>query len=108
MLEVLSSGNCTEYLYWDSSQVLARAVVVETEEEAEIKLINVSRHCRGSGIGSELLSRIIRDFQHKCLVVWTFRERCGWYTKNGFRVKERRANLVRMARGCGGEEHNLY
>jgi len=100
MLEVLSTGDGREYLYWSASQVLARAVVVETEEEAEIKLINVSRHHRGSGIGSLLLSRIILDFQHKRLVVWTFSERCEWYRKNGFTIQERRANLVRMVRSC--------
>ncbi len=100
MLEVLCSGGTKEYLYWDSSQVLARAVVTETEEVAEIKLINVSRHCRGSGIGSLLLSKIISDYRHKNLTVWTFSGRSGWYLRNGFTVQEENAGLVKLVR-CG-------
>jgi|Deesub1362B_J571_1020462.scaffolds.fasta_scaffold05953_4 GNAT superfamily N-acetyltransferase len=98
MLEVLVNGDTHEYLYWNTAEVIARAVVVEREEEAEIKLINVARHRRGEGIGSLILERIISDFAHKSLVTWTFNGRTSWYERNGFEVAEERASLLKMVR----------
>jgi len=98
MLEVLASGSMREYLYWSSAEVVARAVVVEHSGGAEIKLINVSRHRRGEGIGSMLLRRIIADYSHKDIFTWTFSSRTKWYERNGFRAVEEQASLVKMVR----------
>ena len=98
MLEVLVNGDTREYLYWGTSEIIARAVVVEREEEAEIKLINVARHRRGEGIGSFVLGRILSDFAHKRITTWTFNGRASWYERNGFRVVEERASLLKMVR----------
>ncbi|WP_457555532.1 GNAT family N-acetyltransferase [Candidatus Pyrohabitans sp.] len=98
MLEVLVSGHTREYLYWSTAEVIARAVVVEYPEKAEIKLINVARHRRGEGIGSMLLERIVSDFLHKELFTWTFNGRSSWYERRGFTVDEERASLLKMVR----------
>jgi GNAT superfamily N-acetyltransferase len=106
MLEVLTYGDIREYLYWSTAEVIARAVVVEHEEEAEIKLINVARHRRGEGIGSLLLERIVTDFAHKPIAAWTFSSRAEWYERKGFVVAEERASLLRMVRGKTGSKRN--
>ena len=98
MLEVMASDETREYLYWGTAEVIARAVVVEREEEAEIKLINVARHRRGEGLGSRLLERIISDFSHKNIATWTFNGRAEWYERNGFEIAEERASLLKMVR----------
>ena len=95
---MLANGDTREYLYWSSAEVIARAVVVERTEEAEIKLINVSRHHRGEGIGSLILQRIISDYSHKPITTWTFSGRASWYERNGFEVAEKRASLLKMVR----------
>lgn len=70
--------------------------IVRDGESAHIVEINVSREWRGRGIGSELLRIIKEDFRGKRVTAEVFRERVGWYERNGFERAGERGHLVLM------------
>ncbi len=107
MLEVLVNGNITEYLLWDISQVVGRAVVAEHSDYAEIKLINVSSFRRGEGLGTILLDRIISDFGHRDIVTSTFSSRVNWYERKGFTKRAERDSIVEMFREGSKNQSSL-
>lgn len=94
-VEKTCEGDIHRYECWDSSSVIAVAIVRDGES-AHIIEINVNRERRGHGIGSWLLSLIKDDFCDKKITAEVFREREGWYEKNGFRRVCEKGHLVVM------------
>lgn len=59
--------------------------------------INIASAYRGQGIGTELLQRIVNDFELP-VVADVFKDRVRWYERNGFQLGDNSQHLVRMVR----------
>ncbi|MEM2250767.1 MAG: GNAT family N-acetyltransferase [Candidatus Hadarchaeales archaeon] len=94
-IEKTCEGDIHRYECWNSSSVIAVAIVRE-DESVHILEINVNREWRGHGIGSWLLKVIKDDFNGKKITVEVFRERESWYEKNGFRRVGEKGHLIVM------------
>ncbi|MEM3465819.1 MAG: GNAT family N-acetyltransferase [Candidatus Jordarchaeales archaeon] len=77
-----------EYRVYDDYgiSIIAYARVLRTEEWAEIKVINVNREYRGRGIGSILLTRIVKDHSNCTIIVETFKYLIDWYKRFNFKL----------------------
>lgn len=94
-IEKTCEGDVHRYECWSALSVIAVAVVRDGKS-AHILEINVNREWRGRGIGSWLLKVIKDDFQGKKITAEVFREREGWYEKNGFKHVGEKGHLVVM------------
>lgn len=94
-IEKTCEGDTHRYECWDTSSVIAVAIVRDGES-AHIVEINVNREWRGKGIGSWLLNLIKEDFGGKRITAEVFKERESWYERNGFRRTGEKGHLVMM------------
>jgi N-acetylglutamate synthase-like GNAT family acetyltransferase len=97
-IESISSVNSHEYLVWDDnfSKVVATARLKIEDEDIEILMINVERGMRGTGLGTTLLKRMLKDFSCCNLYAWVFKDRVDWYKRNGFRIGGRDGDLIKV------------
>lgn len=97
-IERQSEDSIHNYLVWDKnySRVISRAIVVDSGGVVELKTIDVDRTFRGSGIGTQLLQKIISDFSDREIIAWVFEGRVDWYVRNGGKVETIQNNLTKI------------
>lgn len=100
------SGRTREYLVWDDyqTQVIASAhVELKSGNLVLLQNINVSPSYRGNGVGSELLSQILADFNGSKIMAYVFESRAEWYERYGFRRDGNKGPLVKVVKIPSGK-----
>lgn len=99
-IERHDSGDLHKYLVWDKmgSSVVGSATLLDSRDPVLLKEISINRKLRGNGLGSELLSRIVEDFEDSAIEAEIFEARLEWYRRHGFEVEEEKEDLFRVRR----------
>lgn len=99
-IECRNRGDKYRYVVWDEygNHIIGSAVLIDSNQSALLKNVNVHRSRRGKGIGSSLLKRILSDFQNSEIVAKAFSSRLDWYRRHGFELKEEPGDLVKVRR----------
>lgn len=89
-----------KYVVWNEygSHIIGSATLVDGDKPVLLKGINIQRNRRGRGIGSELLNRILSDFEDSEIIAEVFNARVRWYRRHGFELDEEFDQLVRVRR----------
>jgi N-acetylglutamate synthase-like GNAT family acetyltransferase len=97
-IERYESGDQQGYVVWNDfgNRIIGSAVLKRKHGTTVLDKINVARTRRGEGVGSKLLSRILRDFEGEELVAYAFESRVDWYRRHGFKPKGKRGMLVEV------------
>lgn len=101
-MEIKCEENGSEKCYevWNDykTQVIGGAVLDESGEDVAIKKINIQRNRRAHGIGSQLLEKIVSDYEDTVLKAWVFQARVNWYKRHGFQKEKENEDLIKMKR----------
>lgn len=97
-IERYESDGRQKYMVWNDfgSRIIGSAVLKRKHGTIVLDKINVTRTWRGEGVGSKLLSRILRDFEGEELVAYAFKSRVDWYRRHGFELMGKRGLLVKV------------
>ncbi|MEA1904872.1 MAG: GNAT family N-acetyltransferase [Candidatus Hadarchaeota archaeon] len=97
-IECYESGDQQKYIVWNDfgSRIIGSAVLKHKHGTTVLDKINVVRSHRGEGVGTKLLSRILRDSEGEELVAYAFESRVDWYRRHGFEPKGKRGLLVKV------------
>ncbi|KXA92443.1 hypothetical protein AKJ64_03140 [candidate division MSBL1 archaeon SCGC-AAA259E17] len=99
-IERQSTENKHENLVWTDykSHIIGSATIVDSEQSARLKNINIQNNRRSKGMGSRLLERILEDFGDSEPVAKAFEARLDWYRRHGFELEEKNGRLIKIRR----------
>lgn len=99
-IERKQNQNRSKYLVWNETktQIIASATLKDSAKPVTLKRIDVTRNRRSDGIGTELLKRILSDFENSKIVADVFSSRVDWYERHGFEAEKEMDQLVKVKR----------
>lgn len=98
-IDRVDCGERCRYKVWNEYQthIIGTATVKRNKRPLVLENINVHRNRRDNGIGSELLQKVISDYEDSTIIAWVFDDRVDWYKRHGFTKEKETEELVKMS-----------